>query len=102
MGRPTVIYLIHETREQDEYGVLQTTKTRRKIFAEVRSVTSSEFFEGGRSGLNPEFSFEIFFAEYKDERTLEYQGKLYGIYRKYWGGSDKIELYAERKGGVNG
>lgn len=102
MDRSAVITLIGETKEQDDYGVWQMTETRRDVFAQVDSVTRDEFFEGGRNGLNPEFRFTMFYGDYEDERTVEYDGKVYGIYRTYHARTDVIELYAERKGGTNG
>ena len=68
----------------------------------VDSVTRSEFFDAGRNGLNPEFVFRVFFADYEGESILEYNGNRYGIYRTYNNASDEVELYAERKGGTNG
>ena len=101
MDRSAVITLVKETKEQDAYGVWQISETRRDVFAQVDSVTRNEFFEGGRNGLNPEYRFTMFAPDYEDERVVEYDGKAYGIYRTYNGRNDTIELYAERKGGVN-
>lgn len=44
----------------------------------------------------------MFFGDYQGEKTVEYNGVTYGIYRTYLGRNDTIELYAERKGGTNG
>lgn len=102
MDRSCVITLVSETTTRDENGVLRTTKTGRDVFAQVDSVTRSEFFEGGRNGLNPEYVFRVFFGDYEDEREIVYQNKNYGIYRVYQSRTDDVELYAERKGGTNG
>ena len=40
----------------------------------------------------------MFEGDYNEEKTVEYKGKQYGIYRVYRGKTDSIELYAERKG----
>ena len=37
--------------------------------------------------------------DYNGEDTLEYDGKLYGIYRTFLARGDVIELYCEKKGG---
>lgn len=98
-----VIELIAATRAKNEYGVDKKTETCREIFADVKSVTRAEFFEGGRNGLNPQLVFTVFAGDYNGEETLEYAGKRYGVYRTYYiPGSDYMELYAERKGGTNG
>jgi hypothetical protein len=68
----------------------------------VGSITQSEFYEGGRNGLNPEYRFTVFFADYEDETIIEYKGKRYAVYRTYLARNDRLELYVERKGGTNG
>lgn len=101
MDRSEVITLVKEHKTQDENGVWRTNTTERDVFAQVDSVTASEFFEGGRNGLNPEYRFTMFFGDYEGERTVKYKGLAYGIYRIYHARTDVIELYAERKGGLN-
>lgn len=126
MDRSEVIKLISEYRVQDKNGVWRNTgqsvwkeeqgavitdendnsitfsQNWRKVFAQVESVSQTEFFEGGRNGLNPAYKFTIFAYDYQDERTLEYKGLTYGVYRTFRVRNDKIELFAERKGGTNG
>lgn len=101
MDRSSLIALVNESQTQDANGVWRTTRTERTVFAKIESVTRAEFFEGGRNGLNPEFKFTMFFGDYEDEREVVWNGKHYGIYRVYYGKNDTIELYAERKGGLN-
>lgn len=96
------ILLISSSWTKDEYGVDQPTETSREIFARVESVTRAEFFEGGRNGLNPEYKFTVFADDYQDEQILSYNGSRYGIYRTFRAMGDYLELYAERKGGLNG
>ena len=111
MDRSCVITLVKETTTKDAYGVERTSRTSRSIlaqvdsrnvFAQVDSVTRTEFFDGGRNGLNPEFMFTMFFGDYEDEPEVIYKGKRYAVYRVYHGRNDTIELYVERKGGTNG
>ena len=102
MDRSDVITLIAETTTQDEYGVRRASETTRPVFCNVSSVTANEFFEGGRNGLNPQYRMTMFNGDYEGERTLEYNGKRYSVYRTYFGKTDSIELYVERKGGTNG
>lgn len=102
MDRSQVITLIAEVQTQDSTGVWRPGEPiRRTVFCQVDSVTRAEFFEAGRNGLNPEYRFTVFFADYNGERTVEYKGKTYGIYRTYHSKTDELELYAERKGGTN-
>ena len=102
MNRSDIITLLSSTKVQDEYGVWRETETGRDVFCQVDSVTRSEFFEGGRNGLNPEFRIQMFFADYQGEKLLVYKGNSYSVYRTYQGKTDIIELYVERKGGSNG
>lgn len=98
-----VVKLIDRHYAKNEYGVSVEAGTEREVFAQISSVTRSEFFEAGRNGLNPEFIFTVFAGDYQGERICELHGKRYGIYRTYRSSnSDYIELYAERKGGTNG
>lgn len=97
-----VINLVSATYTKNEYGVPVAHETKREVYADVRSVTRAEFFEGGRSGLNPRFHFNVFHGDYNGEEIAEYQGLRYGVYRVYRNESDYIELYVERKGGTNG
>ena len=60
---------------------------------------SRAFFEGGRSGLNPEFKMSMFAYDYAGEQWLEYMGRVFSIYRTYQPTPDKVELYCSRKQG---
>lgn len=102
MDRSDVITLVGYTKTQDEFGVWRSTPTERDVFCNVDSVSRTEFFEGGRNGLNPEFKIRMFFGDYADEKTVIYNGKAYGVYRTYRAKTDELELYVERKGGANG
>ncbi len=99
MDRSKIVYLIREVWEENEYGVLERTLERRKVFADVSSVTASEFFNGGMNGLKPELRMTVFQGDYKGENILEYCGKQYTVYRTYIARNDLTELYCElRKG----
>lgn len=102
MVRSDVITLVGVTRTQNEYGQWIESETTKQVYCDVDSVTQSEFFEGGRNGLNPEYRFTMFFADYNDEPIVEYKDKRYAVYRTYLKRNDKLELYVERKGGTNG
>ena len=98
-----VLTLVSYVRTQDDYGIWkeQVAQTR-TVFCKCESVTRSEFFEGGRNGLNPELVFIVQKVDYEGERECVFHGKTYGIYRTYVTDEDYMELYAERKGGTNG
>ena len=95
------IKLISSTFIKDEYGVPRATESSTEVFAQMHSVTRQEFFEGGRSGLNPQYEFTVFRGDYNGELIIEYNDERFAVYRTYIADSDYIELYVERKGGVN-
>ena len=100
MDRSEVIHLVKSTSSQDETGVWRSTTTTREVFCKAESVTRAEFFEGGRSGLNPEYKFVVSIGDYDGERTVAYKGVTYGAYRTYHASTDLLELYVERKAGA--
>lgn len=102
MDRSTPIYLIDKSYAQNEDGVMIATETKRKVFANVGSVSASEWFEGGRNGLNPQFRMTMFAYDYHKEQVIEFNGTRYTVYRTYFGRNDTIELYVElRKGNAD-
>ena len=100
MDRSRVIYLIKNDKQQNQYGVWVDNTTERKVFAEVTSVGQSEWFEGGRQGLNPQLRFRMFAYDYQGESLLNYNNTIYSIYRTYVDKDEIIELYTELKKGV--
>ena len=78
------------------------TLTERTVFCNVQSVTRAEFFEGGRNGLNPQYVFTMFFADYEGETVVEFEGQTYSVYRTFRRRDDTLEIYVERRGGTNG
>ncbi len=95
------ITLIAEVISKDSLGMTEKTYVRKDVLCDVNSITRQEFFEAGRSGLNPSYEMTVFFGDYAGEKVLEYKGEQYGIYRTYRTG-DYMELYVERKGGLVG
>lgn len=99
MNKSDVAYLVSESYSQNDYGVIEKTTQKRKIFCNVTSVNSQEWFEGGRNGLNPQYRFTVYSFEYLGESVVEYRGVFYSIYRTFILGVDEIELYAEKRQG---
>lgn len=93
------ILLIAQTITTDDYEREVVTETERSVFAQVFSITQSEFYAAANTELNPEYRFNVFFGDYNGESLIEYQGNRYAIYRTYRDGN-YMELYAERKIGA--
>lgn len=102
MDRSELISLVKEVKTKDNLGVYHSESVRRDVFCNVSSISANEFFEGGRTGLNPAYRMTVFFGDYEGEEILEYKGNTYSIYRTFQKGTDTLELYVERKGGTNG
>ena len=99
----SVLFLISEEKSQDELGAWITETVKRRVFCRVSSIDDTEFFEAGRSGLNPAVRLTVFHADYRGETKCRFESNDYAIYRtKRIPNSDYIDLYLERKGGTNG
>ena len=98
--RDVIAYLIGKTITKNEYKQEVETDTRTEIMALYESVSQSEYYKGGEAGLRPEFRLTTAIIDYNGEKEVEYDGKRYGIYRTFEVDKDYIELYCERKGGV--
>lgn len=99
MDRSRVAYLITETPSQDDAGAWSVETEERKVFVQVRSVSQSEWFNGGRNGLNPSYKMDIFTPDYHGEKVIKYNGTNYAIYRTYERDDEQTELYCELKKG---
>ena len=70
----SVITLKKETNTVNEYGDTVQTFTSRQVFAEVKSVGQTEFYQAQAVGLKPEIKFVIAdFYDYQDEKIVSYQ-----------------------------
>ena len=74
MDRSNVLKLIRETFTPDAMGVQRPTETTRTVFCDVSSVSLTEWTEGGRIGLNPEYRFTMFRYDYEGETVAEFDG----------------------------
>lgn len=101
MDQSNVINLISEVQAQDDIGQFVSTEISRQVYCDVRSITRAEWFDAGRNGMQPALIFVMFAPDYEGEKIVEYNGNRYGIYRTYVGRNERIELYAEPKGGLH-
>lgn len=102
MNNQTKVDLMIITTEKDEINqIVEKTRTTASVYAEVLSISQSEFFEAGRLGFQPELKVVMYDFEYNDEKIVRVNGKLYSVYRTYYViGSDRVELYLEERGGT--
>ena len=95
-----VITLISNTFEGDSIGQQKPLVLRRDVFCRVSAISRREWFDAGHSGLKPELMFTVFFGDYCGEKTVEYNGERYTVYRTYRADQETVELYCERRAGA--
>lgn len=92
-----VITLINDEKTVDECGDLKTTETGRQVFAELRSIGQTEFYQAQAVGLKPEIKFVLAdYYDYQNEQTLEHEGTRYRVLRTYRTGH-QLEITAYRE-----
>lgn len=100
MDRSRVLTLVGVSYIEDSIGQRVPQEAPRNVFCDITSVSASEWFEGGKAGLNPTYRAVVFATDYQGEQIAELDGVRYGIYRTFLGRGDTIELYMERKAGI--
>ena len=95
MKRHTVVYLIAE--DPQAHGVLADhQRFERKVFAVMRSVGMRESYEAMGHGIVPERVFDLAAPEeYRDEKWLRWEDKLYKVVRTYING-ETLSVTVER------
>lgn len=69
-----IITLVSETRSTDKYGDITVEKTEKTVFADLRSIGQSEFYQAEAVGLKPELKFVLpDYLEYNNEKIIKYQ-----------------------------
>lgn len=68
-----VITLVSEKRVTNKYGDTETIETKRTVFADLRSIGQSEFYQAQAVGLRPEIKFVLAdFLDYQNEKKILY------------------------------
>ncbi|MBQ1789124.1 MAG: hypothetical protein II008_03020 [Oscillospiraceae bacterium] len=99
MDRSIQFTLLPVTRTQDAIGQFVESATPRLVYGQITSVSAEEFFSGGQNGFRPEYRVTMFAYDYEGERRCLIDNVEYSIYRTYYGRTDKVELYLERRVG---
>lgn len=97
-----VIKLVSEVKTTDEYGDTHVTKNEKVVFAELKSIGQSEFYQAQAVGLKPEIKFVLQdYLEYNNEQIVRFTefGKEteeeYTVLRTYRN-NNLIELVCKR------
>ena len=96
-------YLIKQTFTVDSVGNTIPAEQKTQVFCKPRSVTRSEFYQAATAGLKPSLVLVLsHFADYNEERIVEFNGKRYTVTRAYLRPDrDAVELTLEERE-VNG
>lgn len=97
--RQAVCQLVSVYYDMDALRQQVKRERLRKVFCRVGSISASEFFSAGQSGLLAVCRVTMFAPEYKGELTVELDKVRYTVYRTYQNGDD-IELYLKKEVGA--
>lgn len=87
-----IVFLIHSERIKTPNGYYQEVDTETEVFADVMSVTRSEFFAAKQHGIDMAITFEVSAHDYNGAKKLKYDGKLYKVERTYTKDGEKLQL----------
>lgn len=96
-----IIKLVSESKSVDEYGDIASVRTERTVFARLKSIGQSEFYQAQAVGLKPEIKFVLSdFIEYEGEKVVLYTPfrgveTEYTVLRTYRDGNE-LELVCKR------
>lgn len=99
IGKPCKLKLVSKTYSQDEIGNTTSVDVEKEIWANVRSVYSSEFANAGELGIKAALIFSLWENDYSGEELISYNSNNYSVYRTYVRSDGRIELYTEKKVG---
>ncbi|MDO6451721.1 hypothetical protein [Oceanobacillus profundus] len=95
-----VVYLVGLTEAIDDYGFPTTGESeRKKVFANKKSIRSSEYYQAKQSGIDLAFTYEIRSIDYDGEEKLYLSAddeEPHEIERTYEKG-EFVELICKRK-----
>lgn len=103
MNKSVTIDLLTKTYSTDSMGQKVYTTKERTVFATLTSISRAEwvsYSQAGRQGLVPAYVATVFMGDYEGENECVYDGKTYGIYRTYERDDEQVELYLEKKAGL--
>ena len=96
------IKLVASEKKIDEYGDIDREINERTVFAELKSVSQTEFYQANALGLKPELKFKIpDYLEYQNEKQIKYQAfgedkeETYTVIRTFRTGNE-LEIVCKR------
>ncbi len=69
---------------KDQYGDPNEVPKGKEVFACIKSITQSEFYQAQTAGVKPEIKFVIAdYVDYEGQQHLEHEGMRYKVLRTY-------------------
>jgi SPP1 family predicted phage head-tail adaptor len=92
-----IVELIELTPTPDGVGGLTETETTRTVFADKKSIRSTEFYQAHAVGLKPEITLVIRQVDYAGESRLRWFGKVFDVLRTYSKNDELLELTCAKR-----
>lgn len=86
------VYLVSTVANVNAIGDPVEAKTKTIVYAEIKSVRQSEFYQAAAAGLRPELMFIVRTDEYDNHSKLEYNDTEYTVIRVFNRPDKKTEL----------
>ena len=91
-----VIELISFNTSIDENGFEISTETKEEVFADKKSVRSTEFYEAQKLGYKLSVMFVIRPYEYNGQEYIYYENNKYKIERTYEKNTEQLEIICSK------
>ncbi len=79
-----IIILVKTTATVDDCGDTILTEEYKEVFAELKSISQSEFYQAQAVGVKPEIKFLITdYYDYDNEQLINYESERYKVIRTY-------------------
>lgn len=98
----SVIILVAQAKDVNKYGDIVINYTERQVFADLRSIGQTEFYQAQAVGLRPEVKFVLAdYLEYQNEKIIRYQAfnseeeEEFSVIRTYRAGNE-LEIVCRR------
>ena len=77
-----IIYLITNTKSEDEIGNISSSQiSSKKVYAKKQSIRTNEFYNAVEIGITPSIEFVIKRLNYSGETELKWNDEIYSIIR---------------------
>ena len=91
-----VVELIDLIPDVDDNGFEVNTEINTEVFADKKSIRSSEHYEAEKLGYKLSATFIVKPYEYTGQEYLLYEGKRYKVERTYQVDTEKLELICSK------